>query len=161
MDYKKIGLKSGIEIHQQIDTHKLFCECPSLLRAEEPDRIIRRRLYAVAGESGEIDTAAAYEHGREREFQYQAYKDSTCLVELDEEPPHLINEEALQIALQVSLLLNAKPVEIEQVMRKTVVDGSNTSGFQRTVLIARDGWIKLFLEKSKLKLYALKKMQRG
>jgi Glu-tRNA(Gln) amidotransferase subunit E-like FAD-binding protein len=142
-DYKKLGLKSGIEIHQQLDTAKLFCSCSGLLRADEPNIIVRRKLHAVAGETGETDVAAAYEVAREREFIYQAYSDSTCLVELDEEPPHLINEEALKIALQISLLLDAKPLGITQVMRKTVIDGSNTSGFQRTLLLAKNGWIEL------------------
>ena len=141
IDYKKIGLKSGIEIHQQLDTHKLFCNCPSLLRKDNPDVIVRRRLYAAAGETGKVDVAAFYEQTRKKEFVYQAYSDTTCLVELDEEPPHQINEEALRIALQISLLLNAKPLNVVQVMRKTVVDGSNTSGFQRTLLIAKNGYI--------------------
>ncbi|MFH0831272.1 MAG: Glu-tRNA(Gln) amidotransferase subunit GatE [archaeon] len=141
-DYKKLGLKSGIEIHQQLDTNKLFCSCPSLLRAEEPDIIARRKLNAVAGEEGKIDIAAEHEHKKEREFIYQGYSDSTCEVEFDESPPHEINQEALRIALQISLLLNAKPLEIVQIMRKTVIDGSNTSGFQRTLLIAKDGWIE-------------------
>ncbi len=140
-DYEKLGLKSGIEIHQQLDTHKLFCECPSLLRKDTPDIIVKRRLYAAAGETGKVDVAASYEEARKREFIYEAYSDTTCLVELDEEPPHEINEEALRIALQISLLLNAKPINVTQVMRKTVVDGSNTSGFQRTLLIAKDGYV--------------------
>ncbi len=142
IDYKKLGLKAGIEIHQQIDTKKLFCECPSILSAEEPNIIVNRRLHAVTGETGETDIAAEYEHKREREFIYQAYSNTTCLVELDEEPPHLINEDALKIALQISLLLNAKPLETTQIMRKTVIDGSNTAGFQRTLLIARDGYVE-------------------
>ncbi len=141
--YKKIGLKSGIEIHQQLDTHKLFCECPSLLRKDNPDIIVKRHLYAAAGETGKVDVAAFYEQSRQREFIYQAYSDTTCLVELDEEPPHEINQEALKIVIQVSLLLNAKPLHVSQVMRKTVVDGSNTSGFQRTLLIARNGYINV------------------
>ena len=149
-DYEKIGLKIGIEIHQQLDTHKLFCNCPSLLRKDKPDIIVRRKLYASAGELGEVDVAAAYEESRKRQFVYEAYSDSTCLVELDEEPPHNINEEALKIALQISLLLNAKPLNITQVMRKTVVDGSNTSGFQRTLLIARDGFVKVNGKKIKI-----------
>lgn len=142
IDYRKIGLKAGIEIHQQLDTNKLFCNCPSILRVEEPDLRIRRKLHAVIGETGEIDIAADYEHKREREFIYETYSDSTCLVELDEEPPHLTNQQALNIALQISLLLNAKPLEITQVMRKTVIDGSNTSGFQRTLLIAKEGYVE-------------------
>jgi len=142
LDYEALGLKCGLEIHQQLDTRKLFCNCPSLLRKDEPDFKVRRKLHVVAGESGEVDIAAAHEASFEKEFTYEGYSDTTCLVELDEEPPHVINPDALKIALQISLLLNCKILPISQVMRKTVIDGSNTSGFQRTVLIARDGFIE-------------------
>jgi Glu-tRNA(Gln) amidotransferase subunit E-like FAD-binding protein len=135
-------IKCGIEIHQQLDTDKLFCSCPSILRNDEPDVIIKRKLHAVAGESGNIDAAASYEATKDREFYYQGYLDSTCLVEYDEEPPHLINSDALEIALHVSMFLNCEILPITQIMRKTVVDGSNTAGFQRTVLIARNGYIE-------------------
>ena len=141
LDYQKLEFKCGLEIHQQLDTKKLFCNCPSLLRRDEPDFEVRRKLHAVAGESGEIDVAAKYQALLDKEFIYQGY-DSTCLVELDEEPPHEINPEALKIALQISILLNCKIVPITQVMRKVVIDGSTTSGFQRTVLIARDGYLE-------------------
>ncbi len=134
-------MKSGLEIHQQLNSHKLYCNCPSLLRNDEPDFIVNRKLHAVAGEGGEVDVAAKYESEKDKEFLYQGY-DTTCLVELDEEPPRLVNQEALQIALHISLLLNCKIVPVSQIMRKTVIDGSNTSGFQRTVLIARDGYIE-------------------
>lgn len=140
-DYQKLGLKCGLEIHQQLDTHKLFCSCPSEIREDEPDIIIKRKMRAVAGELGDIDPAALYEFLKDKKFVYQAYSTTNCLVELDEEPPHELNKEALDIALEISLLLNAKPVDELQVMRKTVIDGSNTSGFQRTVLIALDGFI--------------------
>jgi len=142
IDYKKVGLKCGVEIHQQLDTHKLFCECPSVLRGDEPDVIIKRRLYAVAGEEGKIDIAAAYEQEKSKLFIYEGYSDSTCQIEFDSEPPHKINEEALSIAIQISLLLNAKIIPVSQIMRKTVVDGSNTSGFQRTLLLAKDGFVE-------------------
>lgn len=141
MDYKKIGLKCGLEIHQQLDTSKLFCNCPSLLRRDEPDFKISRKLHAVAGESGEVDVAASYQASLGKEFVYEGY-DTTCLVEIDEEPPHEINEEALKIGLQIAILLNAKIIPFTQIMRKTVINGSNTSGFQRTVLIAQDGWVE-------------------
>jgi len=140
-DYKKLGLKCGLEIHQQLDSHKLFCNCPSVLRKDEPDFEVKRKLHVVAGESGEVDVAAQHEAEQDREFVYQGY-DSVCLVELDEEPPHQINQEALKIALQISLLLNCKIISLTQIMRKTVVDGSNTSGFQRTVMIARHGFVE-------------------
>ncbi len=140
--WKKLGLKAGLEIHQQLDSHKLYCNCPSLLRKEKPDYEIERKLHAVAGEGGEIDVAAKHEALSDKTFVYQGYEDTTCLVELDESPPYTINQEALDIAIQISLLLNCKIVSSTQIMRKTVIDGSNTSGFQRTVLIARDGWLE-------------------
>lgn len=141
IDYNKVGLKSGLEIHQQLNTSKLFCHCPSVLRKDEPDFVIKRKLHAVPGESGEVDVAAKYEASLGKEFSYQGYNDTTCLVELDEEPPHRINQEALKVALHISLLLNCRIIQGTQIMRKTVVDGSNTSGFQRTVLIAEDGYL--------------------
>lgn len=140
-DYKSLGLKCGIEIHQQLDTHKLFCPCPSVIREDEPDVMIKRKMRAVAGELGDIDPAALHEFLKDRELIYEAYSDTNCLVELDEEPPHPLNREALEIVLKISLLLNAKPVDELQVMRKTVIDGSNTSGFQRTVLVAMNGFL--------------------
>ena len=142
LDYEKLKFKSGLEIHQQIDTKKLFCDCPSVLRNDEPDLIATRKLHAVAGEKGEVDVAAQYQAALKKEFIYEFYKDNNCLIELDEEPPHVINQEALKIALQVAFLLNCKIIPLTQIMRKTVIDGSNTSGFQRTVLIARDGFIE-------------------
>ncbi|HJX50750.1 MAG TPA: Glu-tRNA(Gln) amidotransferase subunit GatE [Candidatus Nanoarchaeia archaeon] len=135
-------IKMGLEIHQQLEgNRKLFCNCPPILRKDKPDFEVKRKIHAVAGESGEIDIATKYEFGKDKEFIYQGY-DTTCLVELDEEPPHLINQEALQIALHISLLLNCEIFPITQIMRKTVINGSNTSGFQRTVFIARDGYVE-------------------
>jgi len=141
LNYKELGFKSGLEIHQQLDTKKLFCDCPSILRSDEPEFKIKRKLHAVRGESGKVDVAAKFQTENEKTCFYEGY-DSTCLVELDEEPPHKLNEEALKIALEISLLLNCEIISTSQIMRKTVVDGSNTSGFQRTVMIARDGFIE-------------------
>ena len=139
IDYSALGFKCGIEIHQQLDTKKLFCNCPSILRDDSPHFTVERRLRAVAGETGEIDIAARKEKEKGKKYVYEAYYDTTCLIELDEEPPLSINQEALFIALQVSNILKAEIVDQIQVMRKTVIDGSNTSGFQRTALIARNG----------------------
>ena len=141
LDYKKLGLIAGLEVHQQLDTNKLFCRCPSYLRKDEPHFSLKRKLHAVLGETGEVDVAAQFESSLNKEFTYEGY-DSTCLVELDESPPLEINQEALDIALQISLLLNCEIVPINQIMRKTVIDGSNTSGFQRTVQIAKNGWLE-------------------
>jgi glutamyl-tRNA(Gln) amidotransferase subunit E len=142
MELKDIGFKAGLEIHQQLDTGKLFCRCPSILRSDPADVIIKRKLHAVAGESGEIDVAAQYEAWQDKEFIYEGYSDTTCLLEYDECPPMDIDRVALQIALHISLLLNCEILPIAQIMRKTVIDGSNTSGFQRTVLIARNGYVE-------------------
>lgn len=141
INYKDVGLVSGLEIHQQLDTHKLFCNCPSLLRNDEPQKTIKRELNPVIGESGKMDIAAIHESEQNKKFIYQVY-DTNCLVETDEEPPHEINQEALKIALQIAHLLNCKIFPVTQIMRKTVVNGSNTSGFQRTAIIAHDGFVK-------------------
>ncbi len=147
MDYKKLGFKCGLEIHQQLDSNKLFCNCSSELRDDKPDFVVERELRAVAGEKGEIDVAAFYEQLKGKHFIYEGYNDSTCLVELDEEPPHPINKDALEIALLVAKMMHCEIPKQAQVMRKTVVDGSNTSAFQRTVLIGRNGWIKVKTKK--------------
>src|SRR3989339_131010 len=152
INYKELKFKAGLEIHQQLDTKKLFCNCDSVLRKDEPEYTVKRKLHAVAGEGGEIDISAKHQMQKNKEFVYQGY-DSTCLIELDEEPPHQINPEALKIAMQIALLMNMKIVPITQIMRKTVIDGSNTSGFQRTVLIARDGYIET--EKGNVGIYGL------
>ena len=143
LDYRTLGLKCGFEIHQQLATKsKLFCNCPTELRDDPPDVIFNRRLRPVPGETGEVDIAAMHEWLRAREFIYEGYLDSTCLVEYDEEPPHEPNREAIDITIEVAQLLNAKIVDEIHFMRKTVIDGSNTSGFQRTALIATNGYIE-------------------
>ncbi len=145
MDYEKIGLKIGLEIHQRLESHKLFCNCPSVMRDDKPDIVIVRRLRAVAGEAGDVDVAAKFEMDKGLQFVYEGYSDTTCNVEFDEQPPSPLNLDALSIALQIALLLNAKPVDDVHVMRKTVVDGSNTAGFQRTALVAKDGYVETSL----------------
>ena len=139
MDYKALGLKCGIEIHQQLEGKKLFCACPTTLRDDPPHFTLKRKICASAGEAGTVDIAAEQEQSRGKTFIYEGYHDTTCLVEADCEPPHELNQEALYTSLQLSKLVNADISSVIQVMRKTVVDGSNTSGFQRTALIARHG----------------------
>jgi glutamyl-tRNA(Gln) amidotransferase subunit E len=141
-DYEALGLVAGLEIHQQLDTAtKLFCACPTERREpEEATRRFTRYLHPTKSELGEIDEAALEESRVDREFEYLAF-DTTCLVEEDEEPPHRLDEEALSVAMQIATLLDATVVDQAHVMRKIVVDGSNTSGFQRSTLLARDGAI--------------------
>jgi len=142
MDYRALGLKVGLEIHQQLATHKLFCDCPSRLVDEAGGVRFRRRLRPTQSELGEVDAAAIEEAKRHLTFVYEATS-NTCLVEADEEPPHHPNEEALDTVLEVALLLGAKPVREVDFMRKIVIDGSNTTGFQRSALVALDGSIEV------------------
>ncbi len=140
MDYKEIGLRAGLEIHQQLDTaEKLFCRCPTRLRdTDEHTHEYSRYLRATESELGELDRAAEEEMMVMRRFTYYAY-DTTCLVEDDEEPPAHLNEEALHITLTIARLFGMRPVEQVHTMRKLVIDGSNTCGFQRTALVALQG----------------------
>jgi glutamyl-tRNA(Gln) amidotransferase subunit E len=130
-------VKVGLEVHQQLSTGKLFCACPCEL-SEEVRHSFARRLRAASGENRAVDAAAALQAERGLLYSYESTP-SDCLVEMDEEPPRPLNAEALETALQLALLLEARPVDEVEVMRKIVVDGSNTSGFQRTALIATGG----------------------
>ena len=134
-------MKVGLELHQQLATGKLFCRCPSEL-SETVRGGFSRRLRATTGEAGTLDAAAQQQAARDELYHYQVPPPS-CLVEADEEPPHPLNPEALVVALTLAELLDARPVDEIQVMRKLVVDGSNTSGFQRTALVAVDGRLRL------------------
>ncbi len=141
LDYKSLGLKVGLEIHQQIDTRtKLFCACPT----ESEEKVhgeIRRYLRPSLSETGEVDVAALTEWRKGKRYVY-LLPDNYCMVETDEEPPHPINEDAVKLALAFALAVGAMPVDEVYVMRKIVIDGSNTSGFQRTAIIAMGGQIE-------------------
>jgi len=140
IDYSKVGLKTGLEVHQQLDTEtKLFCSCEPKLFKEEPEITFLRRLRPTQSELGQIDPAAFFEFQKGVKILYEANRETSCLVEMDEEPPHDLNREAVELALIVALMTDAKPVDEIHVMRKTVIDGSNTTGFQRTCVIALDG----------------------
>ncbi len=141
-DYVELGLKCGLEIHQQLNSkEKLFCRCPTKIRdTGESNFEFFRYLRPTASEMGETDKAALEQTKVKRKYIYKAY-DTTCLVEYDEEPPRELNSEALGIALTITKLLNMHPVDQLHMMRKIVVDGSNTSGFQRTAFLAKDGYL--------------------
>jgi glutamyl-tRNA(Gln) amidotransferase subunit E len=144
IDYAKVGLKVGLEIHQQLATQtKLFCSCPPQLFKEEPELVFLRRLRPTQSELGQIDPAAYFEFQKGVKVLYEANRETACLVEMDEEPPHPLNMEAVEVVLMASLMMNMQPIDEVHVMRKTVIDGSNTTGFQRTCIIALDGWIKV------------------
>jgi glutamyl-tRNA(Gln) amidotransferase subunit E len=132
----------GIEIHQQLDTKKLFCSCTTEL-VEEPGIELHRRLRPTQSELGEVDRAALAQAERKMRFRYLAPSQVCCLVEEDEEPPHDADAQAIETTLTFSSLLGAKVVDEVHFMRKIVIDGSNTTGFQRTALVAVDGALEI------------------
>ena len=143
LEIDKIGLKVGLEIHQQLDTKKkLFCNCKSAENTEYTGKFTRK-LRASKSELGKIDPAALFESSKSKTMVYYENQNSNCLVEKDEEPPHNLDVKAKEIVLLVSSALNSKIFSEIHVMRKTVIDGSNTSGFQRTMLVAQGGNIDI------------------
>ena len=143
IDFGKIGLKVGLEIHQQLLTHKkLFCDCKPI-ESDEYDEKFIRKLRASKSELGEFDPAALFEKTKSKQINYYANSQSSCLVEKDEEPPHDLDPNAKDLSLLISAALESKVFSEIHVMRKTVIDGSNTSGFQRTMLVAQGGNLKI------------------
>ena len=139
----EIGLKVGLEIHQQLDTgKKLFCNCRSVEDDEYTDKF-SRKLRATKSELGKIDPAALFEDTKSKTIVYYANPNSSCLVEKDEEPPHDLDHDAKDTALLIGSALDSNIFSEIHVMRKTVVDGANTSGFQRTMLIAQGGHVEV------------------
>ena len=140
--YKNIGLKVGLEIHQQLATkNKLFCHCEEF-QSNEFEFSFNRRLRPTQSELGQVDPAAMFEFKKGKMINYHANRKSSCLVEADEEPPHDLNMEAVESALIVALALKSKIVDELHTMRKIVIDGSNTTGFQRTIIVALGGLLK-------------------
>jgi glutamyl-tRNA(Gln) amidotransferase subunit E len=142
-DTKGTDVKVGLEIHQQLaSAHKLFCECP-ITKSEELPLSFERRLRPAQSETGKLDPAAVFEFTKGRSNVYLWNPESSCLVEADEEPPHNLNGEALDIVLQIAGLLHSNVVDEVHVMRKIVIDGSNTTGFQRTAVIGLGGYLEV------------------
>jgi len=144
-DYKKLGLMCGLEIHQQLDSKtKLFCRCPAKLEGtREPDFVIKRYMRPVLGEMGTYDEAMLTEYEKGMSIVYEYYKDVNCTYELDETPPFECNDEAKKIAIEIALLLNSNVIEEMHVCRKNYLDGSVPCGFQRTTILAKDGFVEL------------------
>ena len=143
IDFQKIGLKVGLEVHQQLDTHKkLFCRCRPI-ESDEYTEKFSRSLRTAKSELGELDPAALFEKAKSKKINYYANSQSSCLVEKDDEPPHELDHDAKKISLLISSMLESKIFSEIHVMRKTVIDGSNTSGFQRTMLVSQGGNLKV------------------
>ncbi|MEE8255642.1 MAG: Glu-tRNA(Gln) amidotransferase GatDE subunit E, partial [Nitrosopumilaceae archaeon] len=147
INIEKIGLKVGLEIHQQLSTDKkLFCNC-SPIETNEYTSKFSRKLRASKSELGEYDPAALFEKTKSKTMIYYSNPSSSCLVEQDEEPPHELNPEAKNTSLLISVALNSNIFSEIYPMRKMVIDGSNTSGFQRTMLVSQGGYLDIEGEK--------------
>lgn len=144
-DYEKLGLLCGLEIHQQLDSKtKLFCRCPNELQGtREPDFTVKRTMRPVLGEMGTYDEAMLTEYEKGMKIVYECYNDVICTYELDDTPPFECNDEARHIALTIGLLLNSSIIEEMHVCRKNYLDGSVPCGFQRTMILAKDGFLEL------------------
>ncbi|MFX1511623.1 MAG: Glu-tRNA(Gln) amidotransferase subunit GatE [Promethearchaeota archaeon] len=144
--YEKLGFKSGIEIHAQLNIEdKLFCSCPAVLRTDEPHYYVIRYFRPVMGEMGVFDRALLIEYEKQHQIIYEGYHDTICTYELDETPPFPINQEAIDKTIAIASLLDLTVLDELHVCRKNYIDGSVTPGYQRTALVAIDG--KLHLKK--------------
>ena len=139
-------IKCGFEWHVQIDSGKLFCRCGSEIKQNENFIEIKRIIRPSFGEEGKIDKSAEFEGQKLSNIVYKFFNDVDCLVDADEEPPHEIDKNALTEAIKISYALNAYILKNLIFMRKTIVDGSNTTGFQRTAILSMNGEFK-FREK--------------
>ncbi|CAD6516986.1 Glutamyl-tRNA(Gln) amidotransferase subunit E [metagenome] len=144
---ENVGLKVGLEIHQQLSTNKkLFCSCTPF-ESDEYSIKFQRKLRAVKSELGEYDPAALFESSKSKTILYYANLESSCLVEQDEEPPHELDSNAKNLVLIISSALKSNIFSEIYPMRKTVIDGSNTTGFQRTMLVSQGGYVDVDGEK--------------
>ncbi|MDH3268957.1 MAG: Glu-tRNA(Gln) amidotransferase subunit GatE [Ignavibacteria bacterium] len=142
LDYRTVGFKSGLEIHQQLYTDKkLFCRCPAGIYSDNYDAEILRHMRPTLSELGVYDGTALMEFKTKKEIIYRINRNTVCTYEMDDTPPFLINEDALDIALGIGMLYNCKLVDELHIARKQYLDGSIPTGFQRTAIYAVDGWI--------------------
>ena len=141
-DYYAIGLKVGLEVHQQVQTdRKLFCRCPAGRYSDEYDAEILRHMRPTLSELGEYDGTALMEKKTRKNIYYRIHHDTVCTYEFDDTPPFFMDEQALDIALEIAMLLRLNLVSELHIARKQYLDGSIPTGFQRTTIVGVDGWI--------------------
>ena len=141
-DYEEVGFRSGLEIHQQLLTDKkLFCRCPAGRYSDKYDAEILRHMRPTLSELGEYDGTALMEFKTKKEIIYRINRDTVCTYEMDDTPPFMIDEPALDIALGVAMLYSLNLVDELHIARKQYLDGSIPTGFQRTTIVGVNGWI--------------------
>jgi len=141
-DYANIGLKCGLEVHQQLLTAtKLFCRCPAGRYGSDFDAEILRHMRPTLSELGEYDGTALMEKKTRKNIFYRIHHDTVCTYEFDDTPPFMIDDQAVDISLEISLLLRLNLVGELHIARKQYLDGSIPTGFQRTGILGVSGWI--------------------
>ena len=152
-DYKRIGFKSGLEVHQQLKTkEKLFCHCPAGIYHDDEnyDAEVIRHMRPTLSELGEYDGTALMEYKTRKEIVYRINNQTACTYEIDDTPPFKMDQEALQIALDISLQCKLNIVGEVHITRKQYLDGSIPTGFQRTAIIGVEGELPLKNKKVRL-----------
>lgn len=152
-DYDRIGFKSGLEVHQQLKTSKkLFCNCPAGLynSKSDYDAEIIRHMRPTLSELGEYDGTALMEFKTRKQIIYRIKNQTACTYDIDDTPPFPLNREALDYALEISLLCRLNIVGEVHIIRKQYLDGSIPTGFQRTAILGVEGEIQLTNKKVRL-----------
>lgn len=152
-DYERIGFMSGLEVHQQLKTkEKLFCHCPAGVfhSNNDFDAEVIRHMRPTLSELGEYDGTALMEYKTRKEIVYRLNNKTACTYEVDDTPPFKIDKEALEYALEISLLCKLNIVGEVHITRKQYLDGSIPTGFQRTAILGVEGEIPLKNKKVRL-----------
>ena len=140
--YSDLGFKSGLEIHQQLKTDKkLFCRCPAgrFQTPEDYNAELIRHMRPTLSELGEYDGTALMEFKTRKNIHYLIKDETACTYDFDDTPPFIINRQALDIAMRISLLLKQSLVGELHITRKQYLDGSIPTGFQRTAIVGING----------------------
>jgi glutamyl-tRNA(Gln) amidotransferase subunit E len=142
VDWKALGLRCGVEIHQQLYTErKLFCRCPAGRYSSRTDAQVLRHMRPTLSELGEYDGTALMEFKTKKNIMYLLDTRTVCTYEMDDTPPFEINREAVDIALEVAMALGCQIVGELHVIRKQYLDGSIPTGFQRTAIVGVNGQV--------------------
>ncbi len=147
--YAELGFKSGLECHQQLFTaKKLFCRCPAGIYSEDYDAAILRHMRPTLSEMGTYDGTALMEFKKKKDVLYMLKSETVCTYEMDDTPPFLISDEALEKAVKIAMLFGCNIVGEVHVMRKQYLDGSIPTGFQRTLVVGVNGEVPMANGKS-------------